>query len=217
METLRKPLILLSFLVIALTLFFISSQSKSDAYRIATTPSLISKGTFGQSIVVEISYSYPEIKEWITSIQNNKILFLLEYEWLQRSNDYVKLLKDSQTNTGLLINSSQTLPSIKEHINLYTDLFEHPPIWAACSPDPCSDEIVQYLFDEKMNSLAPSIYIEKLDDFKQLKKGDIASFEIKRDAPPPSNILTRIISHPFITIDENIIGISYGTKRYPSE
>ena len=173
METLRKPLILLSFLVIALTLFFISSQSKSDAYRIATTPSLISKGTFGQSIIVEISYSYPEIKEWITSIQNNKILFLLEYEWLQRSNDYVKLLKDSQTNTGLLINSSQTLPSIKEHINLYTDLFEQPPIWAACSPDPCSDEIVQYLFDEKMNSLAPSLYIEQLDDFKQLKKGDI--------------------------------------------
>jgi len=216
-ETLRKPLILLSFLVIALTLFFISSQSKSDAYRIATTPSLISKGTFGQSIVVEISYSYPEIKEWINSIQNNKILFLLEYEWLQRSEDYVKLLKDSKTNTGLLINSSQTLPAIKDHINLYADLFGQPPIWAACSPDPCNDEIVQYLFDEKMNSLAPSIYIEQLDDFKQIKKGDIASFEIKRDTPPPPPILNRIISHPFISIDENIIGITYDSKRYPSE
>ena len=217
METLRKPLILLSFLVIALTLFFISSQSKSDAYRIATTPSLISKGTFGQSIVVEMSYSYPEIKEWITSVQNNKILFLLEYDWLQRSKDYVKLLKDSNANTGLLISSSQTLPSIKEHINLYTELFEHPPIWAACSPDPCSDEIVQYLFDEKMNSLAPSIYIKQLDDFKQIKKGDIASFEIKRGATPPPDVLTRIISHPFISIEENIIGITYGTKRYPNE
>ena len=217
METLRKPLILLSFLLIALTLFFISSQSKSDAYRIATPPSLISKGTFGESIVVEISYSYPEMKDWITSIQNNKILFLLEYEWLQRSKDYVKLLKDSKTNTGLLINSLQTLPTIKDHINLYTDLFDQPPIWAACSPDPCSDEIVQYLFDEKMNSLAPSINIEQMDDFKLIKKGDIASFEIKRNAPPPPAILTRIISHPFISIDENIIGITYDTKRYPSD
>ena len=216
METLRKLLILLSFLLISLILFFISGQSKSEAFRIATTPSLISKGTFGQSITVEISYTYPELKDWITSVQNKEILFLLQYEWLQRSNDYAKLLKDSSAKTGLLINSEQTLSSIKEHINLYTDLFEEPPIWAACSPDPCNDEIVQYLFDVQINSLAPSLYIEQLDDFKQIKKGDIASFQIKRNAPPPSAILNRISNYPFISIDQNIIGITFETKRYPN-
>ena len=217
METLRKLLILLSFLLIALAFFFISDQSKPEAFRIATTPSLISKGTFGQSITVEISYSYPELKDWITSVQNREILFLLQYEWLQRSKDYANLLKDSNAKTGLLINSSQTLPSIKEHINLYTDLFEEPPIWAVCSPDPCNDEIVQYLFDEQINSLAPSIYIEQLNDFKKIKKGDIASFQIKRNTPPPPAILNQIANYPFISIDQNIIGISYGSKRYPNE
>ncbi len=217
METLRKPLILLSFLLVALPLFFISTQSKSEAFRIATTPSLISKGTFGQSIVIEISYSYPEIKDWITSAQNKEILFLLEYDWLQRSNDYVKLLKDTKAKTGLLINSSQAPSSIKEHIDLYVDYFEQPPIWAACSPDPCSDEVIKFLYDKKINSLAPSLYIEQLDDFKQLKKGDIASFQIKRHNSPPPDILNRITNHSFVSIDENIIGITYGTKRYPSE
>jgi len=216
-EPLRKTLILLSLSLIALTLFFISSQSKSEAFRIATTPSLISKGTFGQSIAIEISYSYPEMKDWITSVQNNEILFLLEYDWLQRSKEYVKVLEDSKAKSGLLINSSQTLPSITEHINLYTDLFEEPPLWAACSPDPCNDKVIQYLFDHKINSLAPSIYIEQLDDFKQIKKGDIASFQIKRNAPPPPDVLNRISNYPFISIDQNILGITYGTKRYPND
>ena len=218
METLRKPLIILSFLTLLLSLFFISSQLKPEAFRIATKPSLISKGTFGQSIAIEISYSYPETKQWISSIQNNNdILFLLQYEWLQRSNDYVKLFKDTKTITGLLIDNSQTVSSIKEHIQLYTDSFEQPPIWAACSPDPCSDQVVQFLFDQKINSVAPSIYIEQLDDFKQLKKGDIASFQIKRDAPPQEPILNRITSYPFVSIEQNILGITYGTKRYPNE
>ena len=147
METLRKPLIILSFLTLLLSLFFISSQLKPEAFRIATKPSLISKGTFGQSLAIEISYSYPETKQWISSIQNNNdILFLLQYEWLKRSNDYVKLFKDTKAITGLLIDNSQTDSSIKEHIQLYTDMFEQPPIWAACSPDPCSDQVVQFLF-----------------------------------------------------------------------
>ena len=218
METLRKPLIILSFLTLLLSLFFISSQLKTEAFRIATKPSLISKGTFGQSLAIEISYSYPETKQWISSIQNNNdILFLLQYEWLKRSNDYVKLFKDTKAITGLLIDNSQTDSSIKEHIQLYTDMFEQPPIWAACSPDPCSDQVVQFLFDQKINSVAPSIYIEQLDDFKQLKKGDIASFQIKRDAPPQAPILNRITSYPFVSIEQNIIGITYGTKRYPNE
>jgi len=217
-ETLRKPLIILSFLTLLLSLFFISSQLKPEAFRIATKPSLISKGTFGQSLAIEISYSYPETKQWISSIQNNNdILFLLQYEWLKRSNDYVKLFKDTKAITGLLIDNSQTDSSIKEHIQLYTDMFEQPPIWAACSPDPCSDQVVQFLFDQKINSVAPSIYIEQLDDFKQLKKGDIASFQIKRDAPPQAPILNRITSYPFVSIEQNIIGITYGTKRYPNE
>ena len=218
METLRKPLITLSFLTLLLSLFFISSQLKPEAFRIATKPSLISKGTFGQSLAIEISYSYPETKQWISSIQNNNdILFLLQYEWLKRSNDYVKLFKDTKAITGLLIDNSQTDSSIKEHIQLYTDMFEQPPIWAACSPDPCSDQVVQFLFDQKINSVAPSIYIEQLDDFKQLKKGDIASFQIKRDAPPQEPILNRITSYPFVSIEQNILGITYGTKRYPNE
>ena len=218
METLRKPLIILSFLTLLLSLFFISSQLKPEAFRIATKPSLISKGTFGQSLAIEISYSYPETKQWISSIQNNNdILFLLQYEWLKRSNDYVKLFNDTKAITGLLIDNSQTDSSIKEHIQLYTDSFEQPPIWAACSPDPCSDQVVQFLFDQKINSVAPSIYIEQLDDFKQLKKGDIASFQIKRDAPPQEPILNRITSYPFISIEQNILGITYGTKRYPNE
>ena len=218
METLRKPLIILSFLTLLLSLFFISSQLKPEAFRIATKPSLISKGTFGQSLAIEISYSYPETKQWISSIQNNNdILFLLQYEWLKRSNDYVKLFKDTKAITGLLIDNSQTDSSIKEHIQLYTDMFEQPPIWAACSPDPCSDQVVQFLFDQKINSVAPSIYIEQLDDFKQLKKGDIASFQIKRDAPPQEPILNRITSYPFVSIEQNILGITYGTKRYPNE
>lgn len=218
METLRKPLIILSFLTLLLSLFFISSQLKPEAFRIATKPSLISKGTFGQSLAIEISYSYPETKQWISSIQNNNdILFLLQYEWLKRSNDYVKLFNDTKAITGLLIDNSQTDSSIKEHIQLYTDSFEQPPIWAACSPDPCSDQVVQFLFDQKINSVAPSIYIEQLDDFKQLKKGDIASFQIKRDAPPQEPILNRITSYPFVSIEQNILGITYGTKRYPNE
>ena len=218
METLRKPLITLSFLTLLLSLFFISSQLKPEAFRIATKPSLISKGTFGQSLAIEISYSYPETKQWISSIQNNNdILFLLQYEWLKRSNDYVKLFNDTKAITGLLIDNSQTDSSIKEHIQLYTDSFEQPPIWAACSPDPCSDQVVQFLFDQKINSVAPSIYIEQLDDFKQLKKGDIASFQIKRDAPPQEPILNRITSYPFVSIEQNILGITYGTKRYPNE
>ena len=218
METLRKPLIILSFLTLLLSLFFISSQLKPEAFRIATKPSVISKGTFGQSIAIEISYSYPETKQWISSIQNNNdILFLLQYDWLKRSNDYVKLFKDTKAITGLLIDNSQTVSSIEEHIQLYTDSFEQPPIWAACSPDPCSDQVIQYLFNQKINSVAPSIYIEQLDDFKQLKKGDIASFQIKRDSPPPAPILNQITSYPFVSIEQNILGITYGTKRYPNE
>ena len=218
MEILRKPLIILGFLVITYSLFFISSQLKPEAFRIVTEPSLISRGTFGESIAIEISYSYPETKKWISSIQNNNdILFLLQYDWLERSKDYVKLFKDSKATTGLLISNSQTTSSIKEHIKLYTNEFEQPPIWAACTPDPCNEQVVQYLFDQQINSIAPSIYIEQLDDFKKLKKGDIASFQIKRGAPPPQPILNQIINHPFISIDQNILGITLGTKRCPTD
>lgn len=217
METLRKPLVILVFSTLLLALFFISSQLKPEAFRIATKPSLISKGTFGQSVTIEISYSYPELEKWISSIQNNNdILFLLQYEWLERSSDYIKLFKEKKAITGLLIDNAQSESSINKHIQLYTDMFEQPPIWAACSPDPCSDQVVQHLFDKKINSIAPSVYIEQLDDFKQLKKGDIASYRIVRGTPPPTSILTQITTYPFISIEQNILGITLETKRYPA-
>ena len=211
----RKTLIYQCLVAICIFTFLLFNNNKFQAFLLTSEPTVISKGTFGQSMLIEISYSHKELSDWITALQGKQVLYLLEYDWMMRSDELIKLLQQQNERTGLLLHDDIDAKDLPHYIESYTKVFKEKPIWAACMPMTCSKELTALLFDHEINTLSPSIYLEK-ETTPSFEKGDIISYRIERGVPLSKNVLDTLTRKNFISIEENILGFTTQTKRYPN-
>lgn len=186
----------------------------SSATKIIVEPSFISKGTNGYSLIIEIDYSTQELPTILKELKDKNALLLLESNWIERSPGYLKQIKELRYDTGILLHYEDSIETAITAINTYQASFNKNVLWAVCAPVQCNDKLKQFLFEQQINLLNPSIQIEHLT-IPKLNKGDIISMPITRESKYPTSLLTELKSIPFISIEDNVTGLTVNSKRYP--
>lgn len=217
----RKILFTFCIALILILLFIISKKDTIiTAFRLSDEPIVISKGNYGQSLIVEISFSHDGLKEWIEQLEKPYPLFMLDVNWIERSPEMVELIKKKNIPTGIYGNnhgSEFSIDLFKKEIEIYEETFHNKPLWYMSSNYDYPQSLKQAAFNEKINLLSPTfIFSEKTSHSQQNNEGAIISVQIHETSNPNFNNVTKLLKKQnFISIEENIFGYSMKSKRIP--
>lgn len=212
--------IFLTFLLIFILLFVFMIPKKEtiiSAFRISNEPLVISKGNYGQSLIVEISFSHDGINEWIEQLNKPYPLFMLEANWIERSPETVELLKKKNIPTGLYGKSGEefSIDIFNKEVDIYVKHFKNKPLWYMTSDYKYSQDLRQAAFNEQINLLSPTFIYSK-ENQSQNKNGSIISIQVHENNKPNFQDVTKFInSNQFISIEENIFGYKMKSKKSP--
>ncbi|MEK4630294.1 MAG: hypothetical protein ABS944_18030 [Solibacillus sp.] len=205
-------------LCLFLVLFYFEEKNFTlPTFQMTETPTVITKGTYGHSLIIELSYSHKGLSEWITNLREPYPLFLIDSEWLERSPDLVKQLKEKNIQVGLLgspnvLYEDDTL--LEKQLKVYEKTFNELPLWFATADYIVDSKIQKVLHARGINIIAPSTSFTTLDG--DLTDGEFVSIPIHREQNISFEQITQYMNqHKFISIEENIFGYKINTKRLP--
>ena len=212
-----KALVSLVLCLFLIFFYFDEKNSILPVFQLTDTPSIIIKGQFGSSLIIELSYSHEGLEDWLTDLREPYPLFLVESDWLLRSPELVKLLIERNIRVGLLGSPSDQYTDdelLKKQLAIFEKSFYRKPLWFATA-DYIMDESMQTTLHQlEINLIAPtqSFPIEE----SQMDDGTFVSIPLHRDEVVSFDEINEFMKkHSFISVEQNIFGHEISTKRLP--
>ncbi|WP_324729400.1 hypothetical protein VO178_02010 [Lysinibacillus fusiformis] len=216
----RKTLI--SLLLIGILFVFLKpiNSTMISVFNIANAPVVVTKGHYGTSLVVEVSFSDESLMDWLKTVKEPYPLLLLNTDWIKRSPDHIKIIQERKLPTGLLgpedsIEEPINIKLVQKDIDIYEQYLKEKPLWFATRNHQYSQDLQKSLFQQQMNLLSPSL-IWQGEKTPKLQKGDFVFVPLHQDSSITFKELNTLIQqHKFMSIEENIFGYKVQTKKSP--
>lgn len=216
----RKTLI--SLLLIGILFVFLKpiNSTMISVFNIANAPVVVTKGHYGTSLVVEVSFSDESLMDWLKTVKEPYPLLLLDTDWIKRSPDQIKIIQERKLPTGLLgpedsIEEPINIKLVQKDIDIYEQYLKEKPLWFATRNHQYSQDLQKSLFQQQMNLLSPSL-IWQGEKTPKLQKGDFVFVPLHQDSSITFKELNTFIQqHKFMSIEENIFGYKVQTKKSP--
>ncbi|MGE7796160.1 hypothetical protein [Lysinibacillus fusiformis] len=216
----RKTLI--SLLLIGILFVFLKpiNSTMISVFNIANAPVVVTKGHYGTSLVVEVSFSDESLMDWLKTVKEPYPLLLLDTDWIKRSPDHIKIIQERKLPTGLLgpedsIEEPINIKLVQKDIDIYEQYLKEKPLWFATRNHQYSQDLQKSLFQQQMNLLSPSL-IWQDEKTPKLQKGDFVFVPLHQDSSITFKELNTFIQqHKFMSIEENIFGYKVQTKKSP--
>lgn len=217
----KKTTILFIF---AFLFFLFVTLPKDDGllstFRMTNQPDVITKGTYGTAMTVNISYGKEDVFQWLESLQAPFPFIFADIDWLERSPKAVEILKQKKIPIGLLgkegISYEEDPQLLEKEIVNYEKLFGKKPLWFRTVDEEFPDSLRNSLFQHEINALGSSVFWSAPEQKPKLKKGDILSIPYHRDGNIPLKSIESLReSHEFHSVEDVIFGVSLKTKKYP--
>ena len=212
----RKTLISLLLIVTLFAFLKPINSTMISVFNIANAPVVVTKGHYGISLIVEISFSDDSLLEWLQTVKEPYPLLLLDADWIKRSPDHLKIIQQRKLPTGLLgpddsVEEPVDIALIQKDIDTYEKYLKEKPLWFATRNHQYSQDIQKALFQQQMNLLSPSLIWqgEKLQNYK---RGFCLFPATPKNQISFKELNTLIQQHKFMSIEENIFGYKVQTK-----
>lgn len=192
-----------------------------SVFQITESPAIVTKGHYGTSLIVEISFSDEHLLEWLTTLKEPYPLLLLDTDWIERSPKHMEVIQKRKLPTGLLgpIDSEdQPLDAdfLKNEIAIYEKYFSSEPLWFATRNHQYSQSLQKTLFQKQVNILSPSIIWQGNKTAPLLQKGDFLFISLHENNKVSFNKLNALLQqNNFMSIEENIFGYTIQSKKSP--
>ncbi|WP_246027595.1 MULTISPECIES: hypothetical protein [Lysinibacillus] len=212
----RKLLVTLTLMLVVTLFIYPQKESIISVFRMTEEPIVISKGHYGQSLVVEISFSHDGLEEWLQNVQKPYPLLMLDANWIDRSPKLVDIIKKRNIPTGLLGGKGKeeyTIKNFNKDLAIYQKHFENKPLWFMTSDYEFQPDLMQVAFKEEVNLLSPSVIYGKN---YQTTNGAIVTLSLHEKSTVKFDELNTLLKkEKFISIEENVFGYSIKTKKMP--
>ncbi|MFJ7890763.1 hypothetical protein ACIQYL_22115 [Lysinibacillus xylanilyticus] len=216
----RKTLISLLFIVMLFVFIKPINSTMISVFNIADGPAVVTKGHYGTSLIVEISFSDETLLDWLKTVKEPYPLLLLDAAWIERSPEHLKVIQERRLPTGLLgpedsVDKPIDLAVVQKDINIYEKYFQETPLWFATRNHQYSQDLQSNLFQQQMNILSPSL-IWKGEKTPKLQKGDFVFMSLHQNSNISFKELNTFLQqNNFMSIEENIFGYKVQTKKSP--
>lgn len=213
-----KTLVSLLLCIVIVFFYFDEKNNIFPVFQLTETPVILTKGQFGASLIVEVSYSHEGFDDWINSLSKPYPLFLVDADWVLRSPDTVKLLTEKNIPVGLLGSTKEQYEAddklLEKQLTIYEMSFQQLPLWFATRDYIIEKSMQQTLHGHGINLIAPTYSFITANT--KLAEGDFISIPLHRDtAISFEKIKQYISSNSFIAIEQNLFGYDIQTKRIP--
>lgn len=183
-------------------------------------PEVITKGTYGSAVTVNISFGKEDVIQWLESLQGPYPLIMADLDWLNRSPKAVEILIKKKIPVGLLGKDGMTYeenPSLLEkEIQGFEKVFGKKPLWFRTADEEFSDGLRNSLYQHEINALGSSVFWSTSGQKPKLGKGDILSIPYHREEKISFKTIDDLrSSHDFHSVEDVIFGVSVKTKKYP--
>ena len=192
-----------------------------SVFSITDSPTVVTKGHYGTSLVVEISFSDEPLLEWLTTVKEPYPLLLLDAAWIERSPKHMEIIQERKLPTGLLgpVDSKEEpldTNLLKKEVAIYEKHFASEPLWFATRNHQYSQDLQKTLFQQQVNILSPSIIWQGTNAAPSLQKGDFLFISLHENNKVSfSKLNTLLEKNNFISIEENIFGYTIQSKKSP--
>lgn len=217
----RKTLLLLCLMLLAFISFKPTNSTMISVFSITDSPTVVTKGHYGMSLVVEISFSDEPLLEWLTTVKEPYPLLLLDTDWITRSPKHMEMIQTRKLPTGLLgpmDSEDEPLDTdlLKKEVAIYEKHFASKPLWFATRNHQYSQSLQKTLFQQQVNILSPSIIWQGNKTDPSLQKGDFLFISLHENNQVSfSKLNTLLGNNNFISIEENIFGYTIQSKKSP--
>lgn len=213
-----KVLVSMALCLIIVFFYFDEKNSILPVFQLTEAPAVITKGQYGASLIVEVSYTHDGFEEWVASLSKPYPLFLLDTDWVLRSPEQVKLLIERNIPLGLLGSMSSDYEEkdslLDSQLSIFKRDFQRLPLWFATRDYTVSETMQQSLYKNGINIVAPTYSFAKPNT--TIVDGDFISIPLHRDQTVSFQELQQYIkAYPFIPIEQNLLGYDIATKRFP--
>ncbi|WP_235616321.1 hypothetical protein [Lysinibacillus parviboronicapiens] len=216
----RKTLISLCLIVILFVFIKPLNSTMISVFNIANAPAVVTKGHYGTSLIVEISFSDESLLEWLKTIKEPYPLLLLDAAWIERSPEHMKIIEERKLPTGLLgpedsVDEPIDFALVEKDINIYEKHLKTPPLWFATRNHQYSQDLQKTLFQQQVNILSPSL-VWQGEKTPKLQKGDFLFIPLHQNSNISFNEFNTFVQqNKFMSIEENIFGYSVQSKKSP--
>lgn len=214
---LRKLLITITFVVL-LSIFIYPQKNIVSVFRMTDEPIVVSKGHYGQSLIIEISFTHDGLPEWLQSISAPYPILMLDADWIDRSPKLVEVIQKKNIPTGLLGkhgNEEYNIDELKKEVEIYEKHFNKKPLWFMTRDYEYTPELKQAVFNEEINLLSPSHIYGESNQYENIK-GAIISVHIHEESKPNFESLTTFVKgNKFVSLEENIFGYTIKSTKRP--
>ena len=192
-----------------------------SVFSITDSPVVVTKGHYGMSLIVEISFSDEPLLEWLATVNEPYPLLLLDANWIERSPKHMEIIQKRKLPTGLLGPAdSEEEPldadSLKKEVTIYEKHFGSEPLWFATRNHQYSQSLQKTLFQHQVNMLSPSIIWQGNKTAPSLQKGDFLLISLHENNKVSFNKLNTLLQqNNFMSIEENIFGYTIQSKKSP--
>lgn len=217
----RKTLLLLCLMLLAFLFFNPINSTMISVFRLTDSPAIVTKGHYGTSLVVEISFSDEHLLEWLTTLKEPYPLLLLDTDWIERSPKHMEVILKRKIPSGLLgsTNSedeSLNVELLNKEIAIYEKHFTSEPLWFTTRNHQYSQSLQKTLFQKQINIISPSIIWQGNKTAPSLQKGDFLFISLHENNKVSfSKLNTLLQKNNFISIEENIFGYTIQSKKTP--
>ncbi|WP_341300917.1 hypothetical protein MHB44_22160 [Lysinibacillus sp. FSL H8-0500] len=216
----RKTLISLLLIVTLFVFFKPINSTMISVFNIANAPTVVTKGHYGTSLIMEISFSDESLLDWLQTLKEPYPLLLLDAAWIKRSPEHIKVIQERKLPTGLLgpadsLDKPIDITVVQKDIDTYEKYLKETPLWFATQNHQYSQDLQKSLFQQQMNLLSPSL-IWQGGQTPKIQKGDFVFIPLHRDHHISFKELNALLQqHKFMSIEENIFGYKVQTKKSP--
>ncbi|MGG0657096.1 hypothetical protein [Rummeliibacillus pycnus] len=202
-----------------LLVFTPSKNSMLEVFRLTDEPNVITKGNYGMSLTIDLSFADAEFIEWLNEVKTPYPLLMVDTDLLKRSPTLVKVIQSKNIPIGLLGRSSDFYVSnpsqLEKDISTFSSIMKHPPLWFRTKDYIFLPEVTKILWKEQINMLAAS-KIQTSKGELRLSKGDIVSIPYHQEERLQLKRINQLIeNNTFQPIEETIFGYSIKTKKSP--
>lgn len=202
-----------------LLIFIPSKNTILEVFRLTEEPNVITKGNYGMSLTIDLSYADAEFIKWLNELKAPYPLLMVDADLLERSPTLVKVIQSKNIPTGLLGKDSkfyETNPlQLEKDIHTFHSIMKEPPLWFRTKDYIFLPEVTKVLWKEQINMLAASKVQNSKDELK-LARGDIVAVPYHQEERVPLKKIDQLTQkNDFQTIEETIFGYSVKTKKSP--